>query len=210
VEKAIRLDPRNRDYNLLQRGFAYYLLGRTQEAISDLTFVTARHPGLLWPHVFLTGAYIGLDDQKDAGLEATEVEKMLGVDPNSAVGYAALSDVLNSMGRPVEALAAAEKAEHFNSRLDVYLLERGRSYTAMGRWQEAAIALERFHANHPDDFWSHVLLAIDYAELGKDKAAHAEVAQLLKLNPRFSPKAVITTLAEKHRVEADLRKAGLN
>lgn len=60
VEKAMRLDPRNPDYNLLQRGLAYYLLGRPEEAISDLTFVTARHPDLLWPHVFLAGAYNSL------------------------------------------------------------------------------------------------------------------------------------------------------
>jgi Flp pilus assembly protein TadD len=113
------------------------------------------------------------------------------------------------MGRPAEALVAAEKIEHFDSRFDVYLIERGRAYTALGRWQEATTALQRFHASHPDDFWSHVLLAIDYVELGDDKAARAEVTQVLRLNPKFSPNTVITTVAEKERAEADLRKAGL-
>jgi adenylate cyclase len=210
VEKAMRLDPRNPDFNLMQRGFAYYLLGRTQEAISDLTFVTARHPDSLWAHVFLVGAYRGLGDEKNARAEAAEVERILALNPESAMNYSALSDILNSLGEPAEALAAAEKAEHLDSRLDFYQLEEGRAYTAMGRWQEAAIVLGRFHTSHPDDFWSHVFLAIDYMELGKDKAARAEAAQVLKLNPMFSPSTVITTGAETERAQADLRKAGLN
>ena len=150
-----------------------------------------------------------LGDSKDARAEATEVERMVA-HPDSAVGYSALSDVLNSTGRPAEALAAANKAEQLDSHFDVYLLEQGLAYTEMGRWQEAATAFERFHASHPDDFWSHVFLAIDYVELGNNDAARAEVTQLLSLNPRFSPKTITTTdIAKRERFEADLRKAGL-
>jgi len=134
---------------------------------------------------------------------------MVAVDPNSAVGYTALSDVLNSTGRPAEALAAADKAERLDPQLNVYLLEQGRAYSEMGRWQEAATVLKRFHASHPDDFWSHVWLAIEYVELGDYDAARAEAAQISKLNPRYSTKTVLTTIAQRPRLEADLHKAGL-
>ena len=62
----------------------------------------------------------------------------------------------------------------------------------------------------------HTGLAVDYIELGRDDAARAEAAEVLRLNPQYSLEMIFRTvgpkgkvLAENVRWSADLRKAGL-
>jgi hypothetical protein len=56
----------------------------------------------------------------------------------------------------------------------------------------------------------------DYIELGRNDAARAEAAEVLRLNPHFSAEKIFPTagpkgkvLAENERLNLDLRKAGL-
>jgi adenylate cyclase len=121
----------------------------------------------------------------------------------------ALADALNCAGRPAEGLAAVEKAVRLNpGQRDLYLREQGWAYSQLGRWQEAISVLKRATINYP---WPHVWLAVDYVELGRDDAARAEVAEILRLNPQFSDKIGGAAFpANRERAIADLRKAGLN
>jgi adenylate cyclase len=61
---------------------------------------------------------------------------------------------------------------------------------------------------------THVRLAACYAALGREEEAHAEAAEVLRLNPKFSVKGQAKRIqtvdkAAKERYIDALRKAGL-
>ena len=70
--------------------------------------------------------------------------------------------------------------------------------------------MERFVARHPDQVWPHVDLIVDYTKLGEDKEARAEVAEVLRIDPRFSlKKGVEGEFPAQRERPAELREAGL-
>ena len=86
---------------------------------------------------------------------------------------------------------------------------QGVVYSQLGRWQEAVSILNRLLPSKK--IWPHVWLAADYVELGRDDAARAQIAEVLKLDPQFSLKQGLAAVfaADQTRAAADLRKAGL-
>jgi tetratricopeptide (TPR) repeat protein len=213
----MRLDPRDPEY-LFQQGRAYSLLGRWKESILALKPYLGRHPDHLWAHAFIANDYSSLGDDDAARAEAAEVERAVALSPNSSIGYAALAQALNNLGKPAEALVAVDKAFRLDPRnRDSYLHAQGLAYTLLGRWQEATTALKPYLALYHDDFWAHARLAVDYMELGHDDDARAEVTEVQRLNPEFSVEIIFPTdslqrkalPAEIDRFRADLRKAGL-
>ncbi len=216
VEKAMRLDPRNRNNYLFEQGFAYTVLGRYEEAIPALKRDLALTNNL-WDHVLLVRDYTELGQEDAARAEAAEVERRVALNPNSPMGYLALADVMNNMEEPAQALVAAERA----MRLDPgnpgrYLLVEGTAYHGLRRYEDSITDFKRFVALHPDIFWAHMSLAVDYTELGHDDAARAEAAEVRRLNPQFNLEMILRTvgpkgkvLADNARCSADLRKAGL-
>jgi tetratricopeptide (TPR) repeat protein len=209
TEKAMRLDPRFVENYLGWQGWAYTQLGRWQEAISSLKPSIALYPGGTWSHVLLAEDYAAIGNKDSAQAEVTEVERMVALEPNSALGYLYLADALNGTGRPVEALAANEKAKRLDPReRDFYLAEQGWADSQLGRWQVAITPLKRLPSYGPV---VHVWLAVDYIELGHDDAARAEIREVLKIDPEYSLKTgVAQFLSDQERAAADLRKAGLN
>jgi adenylate cyclase len=161
--------------------------------------------------------YIELGDDSDARAEAAEVEQLRVLDPDSAIGYYALAQVENTMAKPAEALVALGQTMRLDPRdPDKYLIEQGKSYSQLGRYEEAILAFKRYIAGYPDNFWSHAYLVQDYIELGRDDAARAEATEVLRLNPQFSLKMMSPTVSPKGKVleyqerfNRDLRKAGL-
>jgi adenylate cyclase len=216
VDKAMRLDPRNRDNYLFEQGFAFTNLGRYEEAIPALKRDLARTNNL-WDHVHLVWDYIELGQEDAARTEAAEVERRVALNPNSPMGYLALEIVMNNMAEPAQALVAAEKAMRLDPASgDKYLLWKGVAYQGLGRYEDSITAYKGFLALHPDIFWAHLGLAVDYIELGHDDTARAEAAEVLRLNPQFNLEMIYRTvgpkdkvLAENARWSADLRRAGL-
>ncbi len=106
-------------------------------------------------------------------------------------------------------------------RLDPHIptdqVAEGVAFTLLGRPKEAIPALKRWLAHHPDDFWVHTYLSVDYMELGNDKLARAEAAEVLRFNPEFTVDIIFPTVSLRHRAlpaeidrfRADLRQAGL-
>ncbi len=79
VEKAIRLDPRNRSgwppYLFIEaQGYAF--MGRYEEAIPILKEYLARHPNVLIAHYWLAACYIEVGRVDDARAEAAEVMRI--------------------------------------------------------------------------------------------------------------------------------------
>ncbi len=216
VEKAMRLDPRNRDYYVFEQGAAYTQLGRYEEAIPALKRDLALTNNL-WDHVILAWDYIELGQEDTARAEAAEVERRSALNPNSALGHWALAVVMNYIAEPAQALVAVEKATRLDPRTrEGYLWQEGLAYGGLGRYEDSISAYKGFLAVRPDFFWAHLGLAVDYIELGHDDAARAEAAEVLRLNPQYSLEMVYRTvgpkgkvLAENVRWSADLRKAGL-
>ncbi|HEV3110479.1 MAG TPA: winged helix-turn-helix domain-containing protein [Candidatus Binataceae bacterium] len=214
AEKGMRAYPKKRGI-LFQRASAFTSLGRWEDSIGALKNYVALYPGDIAAHAYLASDYSALGDLDTARSEAAEVERGLMLDANFASeaprSYDALAEVMNDTGRPMEALAAADKSNRPDRVKLAYLYQQGRAYTQLGRWQEAIFALKRYLAAHPDEVWPHVDLAVDYAKLGHDNAARAEVGEILRLNPRLSLEtAVAGEFPAQRERAADLSKAGLN
>ncbi len=67
----------------------------------------------------------------------------------------------------------------------------------------------------PDDIFSRIGLAVIYSEMGREKEARAEAAEVLRLNPKFSVDSHAKFIAVRFdqlridRIVNALRKAGL-
>jgi adenylate cyclase len=220
VEKAMRLDPRNPGnylgLRLYEQGFAYTQLGRYEEAIPALKRDLALTNNL-WDHVLLVLDYIELGQEDAARADAAEVERRSALNPNTPLGYWAMAGVMNDMAEPSRALVAVEKAMRLDpGNRDKYLLSEGLAYLGLGRYEDSITAYKGFLALHPDIFWAHLGLAVDDIEFGRDDAARAEAAEVLRLDPQFNLEMMFRTVGPKGKVRAnnvrwsaDLRKAGL-
>jgi adenylate cyclase len=76
VEKAERLDPLGRSLYEFERGLAYNLVGRYQEAVTVWKVHLASYPNDPWGHLNLAVAYIELNRQDEARAEAVEVMRI--------------------------------------------------------------------------------------------------------------------------------------
>jgi len=126
-----------------------------------------------------------------------------------------LGIALSSAGRPQEAIPHFKRAirlDPFDPSLGLHGL--GVAYTRMERYEEAITVLKKVLHYQPDFFAAHVRLAACYAALGREEEAHAEAAEALRLNPKFSVKGYAKRMqigdkAVKERYFDALRKAGL-
>jgi len=73
VEQALHRTPRVADEHLSSVGAAYYLAGRTEEAIAPLQRYLTRYPNDLGAHLTLAAVYSELGKEAEARAEAAEV-----------------------------------------------------------------------------------------------------------------------------------------
>jgi len=73
AEQAMRLDPRNRDFYLVEVGFAYSFTGRNAEAIPMLKTHLIRNPKNFYARLALVAAYSETGRDQEARAEAAEV-----------------------------------------------------------------------------------------------------------------------------------------
>ncbi|HEV8714895.1 MAG TPA: tetratricopeptide repeat protein [Candidatus Binatia bacterium] len=167
-----------------------------------------------WPQAHLALGYVYLHQQQYEQALA-EIERAVALNPNEALIYATLAYVLSRMGRAEEALGAAEQALRLKSLIvDGHLLPIGFAYALVGRYADARALLQQFLTRYPDILGAHLTLAAVDSELGQEAEAQAEVAEVLRLNPKFSlevykQRAPIKDPATLERHLAALRKAGL-
>jgi len=144
-----------------------------------------------------------------------EAERAIVLDPNNAEGYVRLAHILKFVGRSKEAIQLMEKAMRLNPHYPFdYLFELGVAYHLTGRYEEALVPLKKAVTLNPKHVFTHVNLAICYAELDRLEEARAEIAEVQQLNPTYSLEWVRQNLpfkdpAELERHLAALRKAGL-
>jgi len=217
-EKAVELDP--------QYAGAYAGLGLTYwtewvqyggpEQTLDQAFVLAQKAAALddsvpIAHVALGYVYLR---QRQHDHARTEMERAITLNPNSAAGYQGLSFVLQSSGKPQEAIAAAKTGVRLDPQYLPVLNALGYAYVSAGQYEEAMAIYKKILARNPDHVVAHAGLAIIYSELGKEDEARAAGAEILRITPNFSverwkQRSFRKDQAVTERWAAALRKAGL-
>jgi adenylate cyclase len=153
--------------------------------------------------------------KKQHEVAIAELERAVSLDPNSARAYAYLAEVLNYAGRPDEAIGFARKAIRLDPNYPPWaVFHLAHSYFQLRRYDEALAALQDALRRGPSFLPARRVLAIVYTELGREKDARAEVAEILRISPGASLDVWRERFPYKHqadleRVIAGLRKAGL-
>ena len=163
-------------------------------------------------------ALLSNDYQYDGEFDraVAEGKRAVTINPNCSIGYTFLATALSADGKPSEALTAVVQAMRLDpAGRDFYAGVMGKAYLVMGRYQEASVALKQHVAAYPNALWGHLDLAIAYTELGRDREAHAEAAEVMRINPGYvlpprekGPDPTKDSTLNR-RFDADLRKAGL-
>ena len=148
------------------------------------------------------------------------------VEPNSALWWmlrAAIND--DFAGKPEETLTYVQKARRLDPRHpEIGCLPEGVAYNNMGRFAQAVEALkecENTGINNQNSGgtynpWTHLSLVYAYSELGRQREAQDEVAELQRVSPGFSLERMQETSRginwqepKSQHYLAALRKAGL-
>ena len=152
--------------------------------------------------------------QNDKALE--EFEAAIEMDPNWPDVYAIRCFYFFKAGQPNEALASMQKAFRLNPLPPPwYFTLLGRTYTILGRYDEAISAFESALKIAPNRLIDHIFLACVYTILGREEDARSEVSEVLRINPHFSFACVgyivksYKNEAVRKRLTEGLHKAGL-
>jgi adenylate cyclase len=220
-EKAIALDP-SFAMAYVALGWTYYEEWANQwnqdpqslERASELAEkAIALDSSLPEAHRLLGHIYLSKKQYEQA---IAEQEEAIKLDPNNADGYASLAGVLNWAGRPQAAIGLVEKAMRLNPYYQVqYLFTLGNAYLLTGDYEKAIATQEEALTRNPAFLGSHLILAEVYSELGREADARAQVAEVLKINPKYSLGLASQTFPFKDHAQLDhalaaLRKAGLS
>ena len=219
-EKAIALDPQYADA-YVGLGHTYWIewlwqWGQNPESLEQAFTLGQKaivlddtHP---WGHMLLGQVYRWKKQHEQA---ISEAQRAVALDPNYADSYLELAQILTSAGQPEEALGVMEKAMRLNPHYpSFYLVEFGRAYRSMGRYEEAIAALKSSLARNPNFLYAHLNLAVAYSESGRKEEARVEAAEVLRIDPAFSLErwgriASYKDQAITERTLAALRQAGL-
>jgi adenylate cyclase len=95
-----------------------------------------------------------------------------------------------------------------------YLWSLGQAYWLVGRAEEAVTVLKRAILRNSEHLTAHLLLTVVLSEQGRTEEAHAEAAEILRINPQYSLAAVRRNMPYQNpavvdRVAAALEEAGL-
>jgi TolB-like protein/class 3 adenylate cyclase len=106
-----------------------------------------------------------------------EATRAIALDPNDAVGYAAMATALIYSGKPGEAIGFVEKAIRFDPHnMPNYLFTLGMAYFGMEQFQQAVSVFERAFKFNPElGLVQKAYLAASYVHLGQEEMAMAEL-----------------------------------
>jgi len=151
--------------------------------------------------------------QHDEGI--AECEQAIKLAPNSANAHIWMGLALKFSGRHEEAVRYSEQA----LRLDPlppqwYFRAMGAAYSWVGRYDEAFAFLKKAIQRAPDDLLTRIALTIAYIFAGQIEDARAQVAEVIKINPKYSIEQATRSLLFKEKADRErflnaLRKAGL-
>jgi TolB-like protein/Tfp pilus assembly protein PilF len=152
-------------------------------------------------------------DEIDAFL--AQSERALAVNPNSADLLSAMGAFICYAGKWEQGLTLMKNAAALNPNMPGWLnIPFYFDHYRRGEFEQALLRARRI--NMPEWYWTHVLLAAAYGQLGRRKEAESSLAKLLALRPDFKQSAR-EILHVRLKTEAlldltlhGLRKAGLD
>ena len=161
----------------------------------------------------LLGIVYTMMRQHEKGI--AELEKAIALNPNVADNHAFFGFVLHLNGRQKEALVEIKKAIRLNPFPEnIYFLYLGHAYMYEEMYDESISAYKKALRIQPNNLFTRLRLAAAYSLLGREDAAHAEAAEVLRINPKFSLERFAKTVPFKNQADTEhlinaLRKAGL-
>jgi adenylate cyclase len=146
-----------------------------------------------------------------------EGERAVALDPNGALANEWYGHSLFLAGRHEEAIPMFQKAIRFNPiGSSASFSSLGICYRRTYRFEEAVSALKQAILRSPDSIFPHVSLASTYIQMGREREARAEAAEVLRINPKFTLDSYAKAMAFVFQYQSDLddyidslRKAGL-
>jgi len=145
----------------------------------------------------------------------SELEIARDLFPNSAEINAGLGMVLSDAGKPLAAIPVLKKAMRLNPiPPSWYFSTIGNAYRDTEQYEKATLEYKKAIQQQPDNMFAHLSLAVCYVKLNRQEDAHAEAAEVLRINPKFSVERYVINLrfkdqAAKQRYINGMRKAGL-
>jgi adenylate cyclase len=146
-----------------------------------------------------------------------EGERALALDPNGAGAYEWYANALYAVNRLKEAIPMYQKAIRLNPvGSSLAFSNLGTCCRRTGQLEEAVSAYKQAISRSPDNIFAHNGLASTYILMGREKEAHSEAAEVLRIDPKFSLDNYSKALAFLFHDQLDLddfigslRKAGL-
>jgi adenylate cyclase len=220
-EEALALDPENATactmlawtYLMEVRSGWSKSPGRSMEQTVELAQkALALNDTLGATHSLLGHIYL---DKRQYEKAIAEAERAVALNPNGADAHAHLGKTLNYVGRWQEAIALLKKAIRINPiPPNWYLIFLGQSYSFAGQYGEAIAMYKTVLQRNPDDLSALIGLAAVYSASGREEKARAAVAEILRIEPKFSleraaEKSMYKNQADTESMIDSLRRAGL-
>jgi len=121
------------------------------------------------------------------GEARTAFQKVLDLDPQNAKGENNLGLILETEGKPAEAIEAYRKAiawqEQSSQISEQPYVNLGNILAEQGRSQEAVAPLEKAVALAPNDAYCHITLGVLYRKIGEMEQARREFVRATELDP---------------------------
>ena len=144
-----------------------------------------------------------------------EGERSVALEPNNAFNIFQLAETFMLTGRSEEAIVLYKKALSLNPFSPSHFFHGlGTSYLLTGQYKKAIAACKKAIHRSPDSLFAHIVLAATYSSSGREEEARAEAAEVLRINPKFSPEYLAKIWPFKNKADKEgfvdaLRKAGL-
>lgn len=153
--------------------------------------------------------------KRDYDKAIAEGERAVALDPGGSFAHEWYAASLSYSGQAEKAIPIFQKAIRLNpfGPTGMYL-SFGAALRMTRRFEEAVSAYKTALQRAPNNILAHIGLAATYSMMGREKEAHAEAEEVLRLNPKFSLEGYAKTLPLKNQVQIDrlieaLSKAGL-
>lgn len=179
-------------------------LGKKAIALDDSN--SSFHANLVFPYIML----------REYDKAMSEAEKAISLSPNSALAYWALGTALSHTGRPQEGIPMLQKSLRLSPIPvnGIVLTTLAFSHLLLGQYEDAIATYKKVLQIYGSDYLTaHLSLANIYELMGRENEARSEVAEVLRIDPRFSLERYIKGLhfdqSIKDRLADNLRKAGL-
>jgi TolB-like protein len=221
VEEAIAMCPEN-PMGYISLGLVYhhdYLLGNTkspeetiEKGIELAQKALAMDDSIASAHSLLCSLY---RDKGEFDKAIAEGERAVALNPSGTDVLIPYANSLRAAGRSKEAVPVFQKAIRLNPFGPSSLYsDFATALRITGRFEEAVSAYKKAIQIAPDNIFAHINLAASYSMMGRENEAHAETAEVLRINPKFSLDyyvkiGVRNETSRRDRYIDALRKAGL-